>query len=56
MIFGTEILSFAISDILVVAAEELNLRRAAQRLEITQPALTRQAFRLEEQIGISLFA
>jgi DNA-binding transcriptional LysR family regulator len=40
----------------VVAAEELNLRRAAQRLEITHPALTKQVFRLEEQIGISLFA
>jgi DNA-binding transcriptional LysR family regulator len=33
----------------VVAAEELNLRRAAHRLEITQPGL-------EEQVGISLFA
>ena len=40
----------------VVAAEELNLRRAADRLEITQPALTKQVARLEEQVGISLFA
>ncbi len=40
----------------VVVAEELNLRRAADRLEITQPALTKQVAGLEEQVGISLFA
>ena len=40
----------------VVVAEELNLRRAAHRLEITQPALTKQIARLEEQMGVSLFA
>jgi DNA-binding transcriptional LysR family regulator len=40
----------------VVAAEELNLRRAAHRLEITQPALTKQIAGLEEQVGISLLA
>src|SRR5712692_9592437 len=40
----------------VVAAEELNLRRAAHRLEISQPALTKQVAGLEEQVGVSLFA
>jgi hypothetical protein len=40
----------------VVAAEELNLRRAAHRLEITQPALTKQIAGLEERVGISLLA
>jgi len=40
----------------VAAAEELNFRRAAHRLEITQPALTKQVARLEEQMGVSLFA
>jgi len=40
----------------VVVAEELNFRRAAHRLEITQPALTKQAVQLEEQMGVSLFA
>jgi len=40
----------------VVAAEELNLRRAAHRLQITQPALTKQVTGLEEQMGVSLFA
>src|SRR5260370_2619390 len=39
-----------------VVAEELNLRRAAHRLGITQPALTKQVTRLEEQMGVSLFA
>jgi len=37
-------------------AEELNLRRAADRLEITQPAVTKQVAGLEEQVGASLFA
>lgn len=40
----------------VIVAEELNLRRAADRLEITQPALTKQIAGLEEHVGISLFA
>jgi DNA-binding transcriptional LysR family regulator len=40
----------------VVVAEELNLRRAADRLEITQPAVTKQVAGLEEQVGASLFA
>ena len=40
----------------VVVAEELNLRRAADRLEVTQPAVTKQVARLEEQMGVSLFA
>ena len=40
----------------MVVAEELNLRRAADRLEITQPAVTKQVARLEEQMGVSLFA
>ena len=40
----------------MAAAEELNLHRAAHRLEITQPALTKQIGRLEEQMGVSLFA
>ena len=40
----------------VVVAEELNLRRVAGRLEISQPAVTKQVARLEEQMGVSLFA
>jgi DNA-binding transcriptional LysR family regulator len=40
----------------VVVAEELNLRRAADRLGITQPAVTKQVAGLEEQVGVSLFA
>jgi hypothetical protein len=40
----------------VVVAEELNLRRAAHRLEISQPALTKQVAGLEEQMGVSLLA
>ena len=40
----------------VVVAEELNFRRAAHRLEISQPALTKQVAGLEEQMGVSLLA
>ena len=40
----------------MAAAEELNLHRAAHRLEITQPALTKQIGGLEKQMGVSLSA
>ena len=40
----------------VVAAEEENLRRAAARLHIVQPALSKQIALLEADIGCALFA
>jgi len=39
----------------VVVAEELNISRAASRLRISQPALTKQIQELEDRIGIRLF-
>jgi DNA-binding transcriptional LysR family regulator len=39
----------------VVAAEELNLHRAAERLNIVQPAITRQIKSLEHELQASLF-
>lgn len=39
----------------VAVAEELNLSRAAARLGITQPALTKQVQDLEERVGRKLF-
>ena len=39
---------------LLVAAEELNLRRAAKRLLVTQPALTRQIAALESELGFEV--
>jgi DNA-binding transcriptional LysR family regulator len=39
----------------VAVAEEGNLTRAAQRLFVSQPALTKQIKRFEAQLGVSLF-
>jgi DNA-binding transcriptional LysR family regulator len=39
----------------IAVAEELNLNRAAQRLHMTQPPLTRRIHRLEHDVGVELF-
>lgn len=39
----------------LVVAQELNFRRAAERLRMTQPPLTRQIKLLEEMLGCALF-
>lgn len=39
----------------IAVAEELNFSRAAERLRLTQPALSKQIFELEAQLGFRLF-
>ena len=39
----------------LVLAEELHFTRAAERLYVSQPALSNQIRRLERQIGLALF-
>jgi DNA-binding transcriptional LysR family regulator len=39
----------------LVVAEELHFRRAAERLFVSQPALSKQIGMLERQLGAPLF-
>jgi DNA-binding transcriptional LysR family regulator len=39
----------------ITLAEELNFSRAAERLGLTQPALSKQIYELEGQVGLRLF-
>jgi DNA-binding transcriptional LysR family regulator len=39
----------------IALAEELNFSRAAQKLHITQPTLTKRMAELEDRLGVPLF-
>ena len=39
----------------IVTAEEQSISRAAERLHITQPPLTRHIQSLEKELGVALF-
>jgi len=39
----------------IAVAEEMNITRAADRLHMTQPPLSRQIQQIEESVGLALF-
>ena len=48
-------IDFELYRIFVIVAEEENITKASERLNISQPALTKQIKNLENQLSVKLF-
>ena len=55
MLCYTRAMDIRILHYFVTIAQEKNITRAAERLLITQPTLSRQLKELEEELGVKLF-
>jgi len=53
---GAVVLTIHQLRVLVVVAEEMSVQRAAQRLTVTQPAVSASLAALEREVGVELFA
>ena len=54
-ILGEKMIDFELYRIFAVVAEEENVTKAGERLNISQPAITKQIKNLENQLSVKLF-
>ena len=52
--YGKKIMELRVLNYFVATAQELNMTRAAQKLLVSQPALSRQIADLEDELNCSI--